>query len=374
MSLLEKIVVIEGHGEDGTEFPFTLPCLFGRKLDCDNHIQLPQVSDEHRKIELNENNELILTNLSSVNPSRINGHVINQSEQLKHGDLIIDRSFRFDPPPKTLTAGQDKTVQALQEQQEKSTPVHPEKRKSEHSFGLQVRTAEFIKMRADHDYLFTGDKNSASEAWGEVLKKMGLLGKHTPTEARGKWKYLKKKYKDCIRKGESAKTWQWFALMDKVLGKRHSTNPRFQLASSPEDTPDSSSAEDEEEPRPPPAKRKRGHVDELIEISDESTQSPTQTQANTPQPGSPDSPYVPSLFTPKTSRRTLALERTAEEDQPCVLNGINSKPDEVEHFLLSLAGPLRHLPPRSRSEVKIKFQQILHEAEFNNQENSIRHT
>jgi len=29
----------------------------------------------------------------------------------------------------------------------------------------------------------------------EVLKKMGLLGKHTPTEARGKWKYLKKKYK-----------------------------------------------------------------------------------------------------------------------------------------------------------------------------------
>ncbi|XP_039515151.1 uncharacterized protein LOC120469919 isoform X2 [Pimephales promelas] len=592
MSLLEKIVVIEGHGEDGTEFPFTLPCLFGRKLDCDN-----------RKIELNENNELILTNLSSVNPSRINGHVINQSEQLKHGDLIIDRSFRFDPPPKTLTAGQDKTVQALQEQQEKSTPVHPEKRKSEHSFdtclrdgsnlppsvdqsvendpfselyqssstkktdivakspwkfeqpktplarphvdheeapaadvkcspepvtppeldfkvhecaalpqisfpagqeekpagempsvgsvtssltekgvtpvsqkrrnplktpqkfsaceivqqnlsepqpeektpkslegrrsvgsqdqsldlqmplgqpqtpgsigkntevkmsprtsirpnagkrfqvqgapyeiraipsyrikGLQVRTAEFIKMRADHDYLFTGDKNSASEAWGEVLKKMGLLGKHTPTEARGKWKYLKKKYKDCIRKGESAKTWQWFALMDKVLGKRHSTNPRFQLASSPEDTPDSSSAEDEEEPRPPPAKRKRGHVDELIEISDESTQSPTQTQANTPQPGSPDSPYVPSLFTPKTSRRTLALERTAEEDQPCVLNGINSKPDEVEHFLLSLAGPLRHLPPRSRSEVKIKFQQILHEAEFNNQENSIRHT
>jgi len=54
--------------------------------------------------------------------------------------------------------------------------------------------------------------------------------------------------------------------MDKVLGKRHSTNPRFQLASSTDDTPDSSSAEDEEEPRPPPAKRKRGHVDELIEV------------------------------------------------------------------------------------------------------------
>jgi len=31
-----------------------------RKLDCDNHIQLPQVSDEHCKIELNENNEVIM--------------------------------------------------------------------------------------------------------------------------------------------------------------------------------------------------------------------------------------------------------------------------------------------------------------------------
>ncbi|XP_039515153.1 muscle M-line assembly protein unc-89-like [Pimephales promelas] len=599
MSLLEKI---EGHGEDGTEFPFTAPCLFGRKLDCDNHIQLPQVSVEHRKIELNENNELILTNLSSVNPTRINGHVINQSEQLKHGDLItiIDRAFRFDPSPKTLTAGQDKTVQALQEQQEKSTPVHPEKRKSLHSFDtclrdgsnlppsvdqsvendpfselyqisstkktdivakspwkselpmtplarpqvdheeapaadvkyspepvtppepdievilswldecftgpalpqslfpanqeekpadympsvgsvtpsltekgvtpvsqkkrtplktpqkfsagevvqqilsepqseektpkspegrrsvgsqdqsldlqmpfdepqtpgpigkntevkmsprtsprsnaskrfevqdapheikattsspkngneLQVRTAEFIKMRAEHSHLFTGDKNLANKAWGVVLRKMCLQGKYTPRKAARKWDYLKTQYEDCIRKGKRAKPWQWFALMDKVF--------HFELASSPKHTPDSSSAvhgEDEEEPRPPPAKRKRGHVDELVKISDESTQSPTQTQANTPQPGSPDSPYVPSLFTPKTSRRTLALERTAEEDQPCVLNGINSKPDEVEHFLLSLAGPLRHLPPCRRSEVKIKFQQTLHEAEFNN--------
>lgn len=106
-----------------------------RKLDCDIRIQLPQVSKEHCKIELNENKEvriilwyytinlnlsfvslncffahntwhtvhlsflsfkLILTNLSSVNPTRINGQVFNQSERLKHGDLItiIDRSFR----------------------------------------------------------------------------------------------------------------------------------------------------------------------------------------------------------------------------------------------------------------------------------------
>ncbi|XP_026078746.1 proliferation marker protein Ki-67 isoform X2 [Carassius auratus] len=142
MPLLGKIVVIKRNGGDGTEFPLTASCLFGRKLDCDIRIQLPQVSKEHCKIELNENKELILTNLSSVNPTRINGQALNQSECLKHGDVItiIDRSFRFEyPPPKTpkkrlSTPGKGKAVQALKEQQEKATPVPVEKRKSEHSF------------------------------------------------------------------------------------------------------------------------------------------------------------------------------------------------------------------------------------------------
>ncbi|XP_016415067.1 antigen KI-67-like isoform X2 [Sinocyclocheilus rhinocerous] len=143
MPLFGKIVVIKRNGGDGTEFPLTASCLFGRKLDCDIRIQLPQVSKEHCKIELNENKELILTNLSSVNPTRINGQVLNQSERLKHGDVItvIDRSFRFEyPPPKTpkkktlSTPGNDKALQALQEQQEKGTPVPVDKSKSEHSF------------------------------------------------------------------------------------------------------------------------------------------------------------------------------------------------------------------------------------------------
>ncbi|KAG1957994.1 proliferation marker protein Ki-67 [Pimephales promelas] len=129
-----------------------------RKLDCDIRIQLPQVSKEHCKIELNENKELILTNLSSVNPTRINGQVINQSERLKHGDLItiIDRSFRFEyPPPKTpkkkrlSTAGKDKTVQVLQDQQEKSTPVHAEKRKSEHSFDTCLKDGSNLLPSVD---------------------------------------------------------------------------------------------------------------------------------------------------------------------------------------------------------------------------------
>ncbi|XP_077062221.1 uncharacterized protein LOC143714729 [Siphateles boraxobius] len=158
MPLLGKIVVIKRHGGgDGTEFPLTASCMFGRKLDCDIRIQLPQVSKEHCKIELNENKELILTNLSSVNPTRINGQVINQSERLKHGDLItiIDRSFRFEyPPPKTpkkkrvSTAGKDKTVQALPDQQEKSTPVH-EKRKSEHSYDTCLKDGSNLPPSVD---------------------------------------------------------------------------------------------------------------------------------------------------------------------------------------------------------------------------------
>lgn len=40
--------------------------------------------------------KVILTNLSQVNPTQVNGEVLKQSERLKHGDVItiIDRSFR----------------------------------------------------------------------------------------------------------------------------------------------------------------------------------------------------------------------------------------------------------------------------------------
>ncbi|XP_066520659.1 proliferation marker protein Ki-67 [Hoplias malabaricus] len=142
MPLLGKIVVIKRNGADGTEFPLTASCLFGRKLDCDIRIQLPQVSKEHCRIEQNENKELILTNLSSVNPTRINGDILQQSERLKHGDLItiIDRSFRFEyPPPPTpkkkrlSTSAKGEAIKVLQDQQVRSTPGSTEKKKLEHS-------------------------------------------------------------------------------------------------------------------------------------------------------------------------------------------------------------------------------------------------
>ncbi|XP_056285501.1 proliferation marker protein Ki-67 isoform X2 [Pseudoliparis swirei] len=125
MPLHGKIVVIKRSGGDGTEFPLTAACLFGRKPDCDIRIQLPQVSKEHCRIDFNENKEIILTNLSSVNPTRVNGEALQHSERLKHGDVItvIDRSFRFEyPPPPTpkkraSIGGKAETFKVLQNQQ-----------------------------------------------------------------------------------------------------------------------------------------------------------------------------------------------------------------------------------------------------------------
>ncbi|XP_030344103.1 proliferation marker protein Ki-67 isoform X2 [Strigops habroptila] len=101
MTLFGKIVVIKRNGTDGISFPLTASsCLFGRRTECDIRIQLPQVSKEHCKIEVNENKEAILTNLSTVNPTQLNGAGFQQPVPLKHGDVvtIIDRSFRFEYP------------------------------------------------------------------------------------------------------------------------------------------------------------------------------------------------------------------------------------------------------------------------------------
>ncbi|XP_051657006.1 proliferation marker protein Ki-67 isoform X3 [Manacus candei] len=96
-----KIVVIKRNGTDGIVFPLTsTSCLFGRKTECDIRMRLPWVSNEHCKIEINENKEAVLTNLSTVNPTQLNGVCFEQPVPLKHGDVltIIDRSFRFEYP------------------------------------------------------------------------------------------------------------------------------------------------------------------------------------------------------------------------------------------------------------------------------------
>ncbi|XP_034070214.1 LOW QUALITY PROTEIN: proliferation marker protein Ki-67 [Gymnodraco acuticeps] len=125
MPLHGKIVVIKRSGGDGTEFPLTGTCLFGRVAECDIRIQLPHVSKEHCRIDLNENKEVVLTNLSSTNPTRVNGEALQQSERLKNGDVItiIDRSFRFEYPPaptpkkRSSRGGLTETLKVHQDQQ-----------------------------------------------------------------------------------------------------------------------------------------------------------------------------------------------------------------------------------------------------------------
>ncbi|XP_037997280.1 proliferation marker protein Ki-67 isoform X2 [Motacilla alba alba] len=119
-----KIIVIKRNGTDGIVFPLTsTSCLFGRKTECDIRMRLPWVSNEHCKIEINENKEAVLTNLSSVNPTQLNGAGFEQPVPLKHGDVltIIDRSFRFEYPPQSTPekrrsrSPKDETLQQVAE-------------------------------------------------------------------------------------------------------------------------------------------------------------------------------------------------------------------------------------------------------------------
>ncbi|XP_068876385.1 proliferation marker protein Ki-67 isoform X1 [Aphelocoma coerulescens] len=121
-----EIVVIKRNGTDGIVFPLTsTSCLFGRKTECDIRMRLPWVSNEHCKIEINENKEAVLTNLSTVNPTQLNGACFEQPVLLKHGDVltIIDRSFRFEyplqstPKKRRSRSPKDETLQVLHVQQ-----------------------------------------------------------------------------------------------------------------------------------------------------------------------------------------------------------------------------------------------------------------
>ncbi|XP_030611789.1 proliferation marker protein Ki-67 [Archocentrus centrarchus] len=187
MPLHGKIVVMKRSGGDGTEFPLTASCLFGRKPDCDIRIQLPQVSKEHCRIDLNENKEVILTNLSSANPTRVNGEVLKQSERLKHGDVItiIDRSFRFEYPPaptpkkRSAIGGKTETLKVLQDQQVGDTIL----------FEKGLSTEPCLKDGANHDNI-----QRSLEKTGEVESKAddGLLQGKTNSPFSDLYQMIKK--------------------------------------------------------------------------------------------------------------------------------------------------------------------------------------
>ncbi|KAM9618073.1 proliferation marker protein Ki-67 isoform 1-T1 [Trichechus inunguis] len=98
MGPLGRLVVIRRTGSDGTHFPLCRDtCLFGRGIECDIRIQLPVVSQQHCKIDIRQQ-EALLINFSTTNPTQLNGAPFNEPVKLKHGDIItiIDRSFRFE--------------------------------------------------------------------------------------------------------------------------------------------------------------------------------------------------------------------------------------------------------------------------------------
>ncbi|XP_010619055.1 proliferation marker protein Ki-67 isoform X2 [Fukomys damarensis] len=98
MGSTARLVTIKRSGVDGIPFPLSLStCLFGRGSECDIRIQLPVVSKQHCKIEINKQ-EAILYNFSSTNPTQVNGSAIDEPVPLRHGDIItiIDRSFRYE--------------------------------------------------------------------------------------------------------------------------------------------------------------------------------------------------------------------------------------------------------------------------------------
>ncbi|NXR69962.1 KI67 protein, partial [Rhadina sibilatrix] len=117
-----KIVVIKRSGTDGIVFPLTsTSCLFGRE-----GIESDKINSKSKvlKISLRKRTERkILTNLSAVNPTRLNGACFEQPVPLKHGDVltIIDRSFRFEyplqstPKKRRSRSPKDETLQQVAE-------------------------------------------------------------------------------------------------------------------------------------------------------------------------------------------------------------------------------------------------------------------
>ncbi|RXM36007.1 Receptor-type tyrosine-protein phosphatase epsilon [Acipenser ruthenus] len=125
--MIDIIAAVQKQQQQSGNHPIIVHC---RKPDCDIRIQLPHVSKEHCKIEVNENKEVIVTNLSTVNPTRLNGKIVHQSESLKDRDVItiIDRSFRFEYPPELTpkkrrlsASAKNETLQVLHLQQVKDT-------------------------------------------------------------------------------------------------------------------------------------------------------------------------------------------------------------------------------------------------------------
>uniref|UniRef100_A0A8C8XH79 FHA domain-containing protein n=1 Tax=Panthera leo TaxID=9689 RepID=A0A8C8XH79_PANLE len=155
-----RLVTIKRSGADGPHFPLSLStCLFGRGIECDIRIQLPVVSKQHCKIEIN-GQEAMLFNFSSTNPTQVNGSTIDGPVQLKHGDVItvVDRSFRYE--------------NESHEDGRKSTEFPGQRRK------IELSVSYFITHRPDGKLQDSDARSRASEdsVSGKPLKNVQAAG------------------------------------------------------------------------------------------------------------------------------------------------------------------------------------------------------
>ncbi|XP_037790637.1 proliferation marker protein Ki-67-like [Penaeus monodon] len=73
MKILGYIVVIKRSGADGTPFPLTnTSCSIGRNNECDIRVQLPSVSRQHCRVDVEPSGKAYITNLSQTNPTPLN--------------------------------------------------------------------------------------------------------------------------------------------------------------------------------------------------------------------------------------------------------------------------------------------------------------
>ncbi|XP_052052413.1 proliferation marker protein Ki-67 isoform X2 [Apodemus sylvaticus] len=184
MASSARLVTIKRSGDDGAHFPLSLnSCLFGRSIECDIRIQLPVVSKKHCKIEVKEQ-EAILYNFSSTNPTQVNGAVIDEPVQLRHGDIItiIDRSFRYE-------SGCHENGSRSTEVPRKSLGKEPARRASRNSFCADPGESEGVPLKRRR-VSFGGhlkpelfDENLPPNTplkKGETPAKRKSLGSHSP--------------------------------------------------------------------------------------------------------------------------------------------------------------------------------------------------
>ncbi|XP_068235064.1 proliferation marker protein Ki-67-like [Palaemon carinicauda] len=105
MKILGYIIVVKRSGTDGTPYPLTSAnpsCNIGRGIECDIRVQLPVVSLQHCRIEVEASGKAYLTNVSSSNPAYLNDVRLCPEEVklLSHTDVIhiADRKLRWEYP------------------------------------------------------------------------------------------------------------------------------------------------------------------------------------------------------------------------------------------------------------------------------------